>query len=169
MSGRSRPVEGIFRFRHPIEVRFGDTDAMGHVNNATYLAYLEAARAAYYLRITGHPFGTGPDAARHTFVIAEAHLAYRAPAFFGEPLVVEARIAWISRSSFGFEYRVVSEGGPIAPARTIADGATSQVMVDPVSGRVARFPADLLGAIEAFEGRPIPRRFPAETVEPPLA
>lgn len=167
MSGRLRPVEGLFRYRHPIEVRFGDTDAMGHVNNATYLAYFEAARAGYYLQLTGAPFGTGPDASRHTFVIAQANVAYRAPAFFGEPLAVECRIAWVSRSSFGVEYRVISEGGPVAPARVVADGSTTQVMVDPQSGRASRFPAELLAAIEAYEGRPIPRRFPADPVDPP--
>ena len=169
MSGRSRPVEGAFRYRHPIEVRFGDTDAMGHVNNAAYLAYFEAARAGYYLRLTGNPFGHGPDARRHAFVVAEAHIAYRAPAFFGEALACEMRVAWVSRSSFGVEYRVVAEGGPIAPARTIADGTTTQVMVDPTTGRAVRFPADLLAAIEAFEGRPVPRRFPADPVGDPPA
>ena len=82
-----RSPEGPFRYRHPIEVRYVDTDGLGHVNNATYLSYFEAARAGYYAKATGHPFGTGPDAARQTFVIAEAHIAYRAPAFFGEPIV----------------------------------------------------------------------------------
>jgi acyl-CoA thioester hydrolase len=36
-------LEG-FRFVHPIEVRFRDLDALGHVNNAVYLTYLESAR-----------------------------------------------------------------------------------------------------------------------------
>ena len=117
MSVRGRPIEGSFRYRHPVEVRFGDTDALGHVNNAVYLTYFEAARAGYYAAVAGRPFGTGPDAAHHTFVIADARVAYRQPAFFGEPLVVEARVPWASRSSFGLQYRVVSEGGPLAPAR----------------------------------------------------
>lgn len=83
---------------------------------------------------------------------------YRQPAFFGEPLVVESRVAWASRSSFGLEYRVVSEGSPIAPARLVADGATTQVMFDIGSGRATRIPVDLLTAIEVFEGHPIPVR-----------
>jgi acyl-CoA thioester hydrolase len=37
-----------FRFNYPIEVRFSDTDAMGHVNNAVYLTYFEQARLAYW-------------------------------------------------------------------------------------------------------------------------
>ena len=108
--------------------------------------------------MTGHPFGTGPDASRTTFVIAEAHVTYRAPAYFGEPLVCEARVAWVSRASFGMEYRVVAEGGPIAPARLVADGGTTQVMFDLVRGRPTRMTPDLLDAVERFEGRPMPRR-----------
>jgi acyl-CoA thioesterase FadM len=91
-------------------------------------------------------------------VIAEARIVYRAPAFFGEPLGCECRVAWVSRSSFGLDYRVVSEGGPIAPARLVADGSPVQVMFDLVAGRVARVPHELRAAIEAFEGRSIPAR-----------
>jgi len=119
-------------------VRYGDTDALGHINHAVYIAYFEAARAGYHARVTGHPFGTGPDAARTTFVIADAHITYRVPAFFGEPVVCEARVSWVSRSAFGMEYRVVSEGGPIAAARLVADGGTTQVMYDLVRGRPTR-------------------------------
>lgn len=123
-----------------------------------YLAYFEAARAGYYAAVTGHPFGTGPDAARTMSVIAEAHVSYRTPAFFGEPLVCEARVAWVSRTSFGMEYRVVSLGGPIAPARLVADGGTTQVMYDLARGRPMRMSQGLQDAVERFEGHPVPRR-----------
>ncbi|MFN4071655.1 MAG: acyl-CoA thioesterase, partial [Thermus caldifontis] len=35
----------------PIQVRFRDLDALGHVNNAVYLTYFEVARAAYFQRL----------------------------------------------------------------------------------------------------------------------
>jgi acyl-CoA thioesterase FadM len=56
------------------------------------------------------------------------------------------------------EYRVVSEGGPIAPARLVADGGTTQVMYDVVRGRPTRMSGELLAAVERFEGHPIIRR-----------
>ena len=34
-------------FTYPIHIRFGDTDALGHVNNAVYMSYFESARLAY--------------------------------------------------------------------------------------------------------------------------
>ncbi|CAN5649454.1 thioesterase family protein [soil metagenome] len=161
MSRRTSPPEGKFRYRHPIEVRFADTDAMGHVNNATYLTYFEAARAGYYAALAGTPFGHGETGRRHTFLLAEARVVYRAPAFFGEPLVCECRAAWLSRSSFGLEYRVVAEGSVVAPRRVIADGDTVQVMIDHATARVVRMPADLAQLIERFEGRSIPAQVPS--------
>lgn len=158
MSGRRQAPEGEFHYEHPIEVRFADTDAFGHVNNAVYLTYFEAARAGYYAAVAGAPFGTGPHAAERTFVVAEANVVYRRPAFFGELVLVGCRFAWTSRSSFGLEYRVRAEASPVAEARVIADGSSTQVMYDLARQRVMRVPADLLAMFEAYEGRPIPRR-----------
>ncbi|MDQ3408248.1 MAG: acyl-CoA thioesterase [Chloroflexota bacterium] len=160
MSQRSRPPQGPFPYRHPIEVRFADTDALGHVNNAVYLSYFEAARAGYYHAMAGTPFGHGEMGARHTFLVAEARVAWRAPAFFGEPLVCECRVAWVSRSSFGLEYRLSAEGSSVAPARSVADGDSVQVMFDLKAGRVMRVPPDLLELMDRFEGRQILRRRP---------
>jgi len=42
-------------FEHQVRVRWRDTDALGHVNNAVYLTYLEEARDAFYLRALGDP------------------------------------------------------------------------------------------------------------------
>lgn len=155
---RSRPLEGEFRYKHPIEIRYVDTDALGHVNNAVYFSYFEAARAGYYEAVSGHAFGTGPDADRSTFVIAEAHITYRQPALFGEPLVCRCRVGWVGRSSFGLEYKVDVADSPIGRARTIADGSTVQVFYDLRTGSVMRMPPDLLERIRTFEGRDLPTR-----------
>jgi acyl-CoA thioester hydrolase len=157
-SARSRPLGGDFPYRHAIEIRYADTDALGHVNNATYFSYFEAARAGYYAQVSGHAFGTGPDAKSSTFVIAEAHITYRQPALFGEPMWCSCRVGWVGRSSFSFEYRVEVGDSPIGEARTAADGSTVQVFYDLESGKVMRIPAELMEQITVFEGRPLPTR-----------
>jgi acyl-CoA thioester hydrolase len=45
-----------------IPIRWGDMDAMGHVNNTIYFRYLEIARLEWLFRIGGppDPQGTGP-------------------------------------------------------------------------------------------------------------
>ena len=155
---RSRPLEGDFRYRHPIEIRYNDTDALGHVNNAVYFSYFEMARSGYYREVVGHPFGTGPDADRRTFVIAEAHITYRLPAFYGEPLYCAVRVGWLSRSAFNLEYRVAVEASPLGEARVVADGSTVQVFYDLKRGRPMRTPADLIAELTAYEGHELSPR-----------
>jgi acyl-CoA thioester hydrolase len=155
---RAESPAGDFLYEHRLEVRFADTDAFGHVNNAAYMSYFEAARAGYYARVTGSPFMTGAHGRKHTFVIAEARIAYRSPVLFGEPLLVGVRFAWASRSSFGLEYRIRAEKSAVGDGRVVADGDTLQVMFDLERNRVVRVPIDLLELFEAFEGRAIPRR-----------
>ena len=163
MSRRSEPPSGEFRYEHPIEVRFVDTDAFGHVNNATFLSYFEAARAGYYARVTGSPFMTGEHGLKHTFVIAEARIAYRSPVLFGEPLLAGVRFAWVGGSSFALEYRIRTQKSAVGEARVVADGETLQVMFDLDRNHVVRVPADLIALFAKFEGRAIPRRPPAES------
>jgi acyl-CoA thioester hydrolase len=40
-------------FEHPVAVRWRDTDALGHVNNAVFMTYLEEARDAFYTAVVG--------------------------------------------------------------------------------------------------------------------
>lgn len=155
---RGPVTEDAYRYRHPIEIRYVDTDALGHVNNAVYLSYFEAARAGYYAALTGRPFGTGEGSSRHIFVIAEAHVAYRSPALFGEALECLCRVAWAGRSSFGLEYLVAAADSPLGQARTVAEGWTVQVFYDLGRDHVARMPDDLRALMEAFEGGPLPLR-----------
>jgi acyl-CoA thioester hydrolase len=155
---RSRPLEGDFPYRHPIEIRFVDTDALGHVNNAVYISYFEAARAGYYAQVSGRPFGTGPDPSAATFVIAEARIVYRSPAFFGEPLLCMCRVAGAGHSSFELEYRIDALASSVGEQRLVADGSTIQVFYDMAASRVVRIPSELRARMEAFEGRPLSRR-----------
>ena len=151
-------LEGAFRYRHPIEIRYNDTDALGHVNNATYFSYFEMARIGYYTEVVGHAFGTGPEAAKRTFVIAEAHITYRLPVFYGEPLFCGVRVGWVSRSAFNLEYRVEVEVSAIGAARVVADGSTVQVFYDLARERPMRMPAGLLADLTAYEGHELPSR-----------
>jgi acyl-CoA thioester hydrolase len=40
-------------FVHQVDVRWRDTDALGHVNHVVFLTYLEEARDAFYARVLG--------------------------------------------------------------------------------------------------------------------
>ena len=148
---RSRPPTGTFRYRRPIDVRFADTDAMGHVNNAVYLTYMELARAGYYREVTGSTFGIGAHTHDRSFILAEARVTYASPVLFGERLVCECRVGWASRSAFSMEYRLSVDVSPSGSPRLVAYGETVQVMYDYAAGRVMPLPADLLAMLEAYE------------------
>lgn len=158
VSQRAAPPEGPFRFVLPLEVRFRDTDAMGHVNNAVFQTYFEAARAAYYRAATGATFPT-PAEARVSLILAHACVEYRSPAFFGETLLVGCRAAWTGRSSFALEYRIAAAGdSPRGPGRLVADGESVQVSYDYGTNRPLPLAADLVAQLAAYEGRPLPVR-----------
>jgi len=40
-------------FERPVDIRWRDTDALGHVNHAVFLTYLEEARDAFYAEALG--------------------------------------------------------------------------------------------------------------------
>lgn len=40
-------------FEHHVHVRWRDTDALGHVNHAVFLTYLEEGRDAFYVQVLG--------------------------------------------------------------------------------------------------------------------
>ena len=74
-------------FEHEIDVRFRDCDALGHVNNAVYLTYLEQARFAHWQRLTG------TSGIPRTFILARVECDYRAQATVGDRLIVRLQ-AW---------------------------------------------------------------------------
>ena len=149
----TRDLPGDFQYRRPIEVRFGDTDAMGHVNNAVFLTYVELARAGYYRAVTGGRIGIGATEREQAFILAEARLGFRAPAFFGEILMVEARSSAIGRSAFTMEFRVTADESPYGRARLVATAITVQVGYDYDARHVEPLDDGIVDALEAFEGR----------------
>jgi acyl-CoA thioester hydrolase len=44
-------------FEHPVDVRWRDVDALGHVNHAVFLTYLEEGRDAFFV----HTLGGDPE------------------------------------------------------------------------------------------------------------
>jgi acyl-CoA thioester hydrolase len=146
-----RDLAGTFRHRVEIVVRFADTDAMGHVNNAVYLTYCEIARIRYWTDITGEPIALGTEGAE-SLILAEARITYRAPAFHGEIVTVETRATRIGRSSFTLEHRLLACVKGEAP-RLVAISESVLVRYDYASARPVALSAVHLDAIEGFEAR----------------
>ncbi|TAK01953.1 MAG: acyl-CoA thioesterase [Chloroflexota bacterium] len=149
----SRDIAGDFAHLHRIEVRFADTDAMGHVNNASYLTYAEIARVAYYEAVSGEPLPLATHGAEEGMILAQIAISYRSPAFFGETLAVETRVDRIGRTSFSMVHRLTAPESRYGPSRLIAVADSVLVTYDYGSDRAIDVPAELAVAIESFEGR----------------
>jgi acyl-CoA thioester hydrolase len=150
-----RDLPGDFGCRRDVEVRFADTDAMGHVNNANYLTYCEIARAAYYETVTGRPLPLGVHGAEEGMILAEVRMTYRAPAFYGETLAVETRVVALGRTSFNMEHRMTAPDSRYGSARLVATAGSVLVTYDYTTSRSIPLPPTLVEAIESFEGRPL--------------
>lgn len=150
-----RDLTGPFRHRVTIDVRFADTDAMGHVNNANYLTYVEIARVAYYEQVTGNALPIGTHGAEEGMILAEIRMTYRSPAFYGETLTVETRVERIGRTSFGMVHRMTAPQSRYGPARLIAVADSTLVSYDYREECPIPVPDQWRAAMEAFEGRPL--------------
>jgi len=150
----ARDVPGDFAHVGHVEVRLSDTDAMGHVNNARYLTYVEIARVAYYEQVIGEPLPLGVHGAQEGMILADIRMAYRAQAYFGETLRVETRVDSIGTTSFRMIHRVTAPESRYGPARLVATSEAVLVSYDYAADRPIPVPPAWRARIAAFEGWP---------------
>jgi acyl-CoA thioester hydrolase len=139
----------VFTVVHEIAPRFRDTDAMGHINNAVYVTYLEVARQIYWARLD-----EGSDYRRVPFILAHVTIDFRSEALVSEVLEAGIRMDWVGTKSFAFAYQIWEK----STRRTVAEARTVQVCYDYQAKQTLPVPDALRGKIEAFEGRPLARR-----------
>ena len=131
---------GAYPFTHRLRVRFCETDAMGVVHHASYLAYLEETRVEY-LRALGRPY----DRLRADgveFPVVEVALEYRRPLRFDDVVDVSVMIASSGGATFQMSYLVGCAGETSASAVTVHGVVDGQ-------GRPTRVPAWLRDLVVA--------------------
>jgi acyl-CoA thioester hydrolase len=133
-----------FRFATPIEIRFRDLDAFGHVNNAVYFTYMEMTRVAYFKRV-GLLQAEFPSP---FFIIAEATCQFKAPIRLTTDLSIKVRVGRLGNSSFDMDYEFVDT----ASEQTLATGRTVQVMFDYAQRRSVPIPEQWRATLIEFEG-----------------
>ncbi len=138
----SEVAEG-WAFTHADEVRFGDLDAMRHLNNVAFLQFFESARIAYITTVIPSHRPTEPED-DWGLIFAECHINYRAPAFFGEEIRTHVRPARLRRSSVRIEFRMESGGD----GRLLAEGWGALVGYDYTAGAACPLPEALVVALE---------------------
>jgi acyl-CoA thioester hydrolase len=150
-----RDLPGDFPHRYVVDVRFGDTDAMGHANNSRFLTYCESARIEYWEAATGEPIALVTHGAEESLILADIRVSFRSPVYFGEVLTVESRIGHVGRTSFTLEHRLTAGESAVGRARLVATAEGVQVLYDYAAGRPRVIPDDVVARLEGFEGRPL--------------
>jgi len=113
-------------------VRWRDLDAFDHVNNASYLTYLEEARLHWFGQIGG-PWSSDTAAP----VVAAVHANYRRQLNWPAQLVVELYCERLGNTSLTIAYRIAdaADNGVI-----YADGTTVMVWIDSTIGKPVGLP-----------------------------
>ena len=129
-----------------MEVRYGDLDPQGHLNNAKYLTYFEQGRVRYFNELG--LFSKDQSFMDIGVIIADIHIQYRAPVFFGAPVKVGVRTAKIGGKSITLEQSIV-DGETGKPCAT---GTVIMVTYDYHEHKTISVPEHWRKTLAQFEG-----------------
>ncbi len=133
-----------FKLQTPISVRYNDLDTLHHVNNATYLMYLEEARVHY----AKHVLGWNGDLNQLDMLLASVKVDYIQPVFLNSPLVIHTRVSKIGNKSFEMEYLMVIEE---IERKLAAKASTVLVYFDMKNQQTCSIPENIRKSIIDFE------------------
>lgn len=110
--------------RTEIRVRYSETDQMGVVYHANYLAWFEVGRVEY-LRDIGLDY-RAMESQGIMVPVLEVNCKYRQPAKYDDIVTVETRLSEVKRAKFYFEYRILRK----EDSELLATGRSEHIFVD---------------------------------------
>ena len=135
-----------YRFYHPVEVRYGDLDPQGHVNNAKHLTYFEQARIHYMIELG--LFTRDQSFMQIGVIVADVHITYLEPIYFGQNIKVGVHAAKLGSKSMTWEQNIVDTD----TGREAARGEVIIVTYDYKDEKTIPVPQEWRERITAFEG-----------------
>lgn len=135
-----------FNFRTEITVGIGDINYGGHLSNDKYLVIFQEARLRYLKQFGFSEMDIGENT---SLIMSEAHVNFRAEAFWNEHLDVFVRISDLDKTRFMFEYLIKKMADKEI---VVATGSTKMVAFDYQRRKVCRLPDVFAQKISDFEG-----------------
>ena len=135
-----------YHFYHPIEVRYGDLDPQGHVNNTKHLTYFDQARIAYMIELG--LFTKDQSFMEIGVILADVHIAYLEPVYFGQNIRVGVRVSKLGNKSMTWEQNIVDADS----GKVLAKGDVILVAYDYKEGKTIHIPHEWREKIKQFEG-----------------
>lgn len=128
-----------------IQTRMSDYDVLGHINNVSYLNFLEVAR----IRAFGEVMGV--DLTAYSGLTTRTEIKYVRPAPYGVPIAVEMTVTAIGMKTCSLAMRVIDERDP---DQIFAKASIDQITYDVKAGRTCKHPPELRAQLEAL--MPVP-------------
>ena len=133
---------------HPVSIAipvlWGDLDSFGHVNNARYFTWIEAARMAYFdavgVQTSARDMDVGP-------ILATTTCSFRAAVTYPDTVVVRATVSHIGNTAFTMCYQIERAAGDV-----VAEASAVIVMVDYRTDQKVRVPEAVRAAIARVQG-----------------
>ncbi|WP_025133651.1 thioesterase family protein [Leucobacter sp. PH1c] len=146
-----------------LELRWGDQDAYGHVNNVAYARFLEEARVRTFWLGSGRErtgmerHFRGDDPAGPKMLVANQQIEFLRVLEYGErPITIELWIGKLGGSSLEVHYEIVDGA---AEERTVVARAISQiVIVDGVTMRPIRLSDEGRASVSEWMDEPVRMR-----------
>ena len=119
--------------RIDIQTRFGDTDALGHVNNASFASYAELGRLEFLARI-------GKSVT--SLILATLYIDFRKQVRFRDPVYIETWVERLGTTSITLLQAVYANGERAADIRSVV------VYFDYEAGKARPLTAEMRAALE---------------------
>ncbi len=135
------PEAGAFvLYRMPMELRWRDLDAFNHVNNSSFLTFLEEARIHWFTSL-GTEWVTDTIAP----LLAAVQINYRRPLPYPSDIIVELLAERVGTTSVTIGHRILGRARDDHPEGAVlyADGHVVMVWIDRASGRPTGLPASV--------------------------
>lgn len=136
-----------YRFQQPIQIRYNDIDAQGHVNNARYVTYIEYARFRYIIELG---LWGGDSFMDLGLIVADCHISYLAPIKLTQKIRIGTRVSRIGNKSLVFTYQIEDEDNGMV----MATAETVMVSFDYHTGSTTPISSEWRKKISDFEGHP---------------
>ena len=134
-----------FKSSVKIKVRYDDLDTLGHVNNKTYLSYLEESRINYITDV----FGFKMNSLNFDVVVGRIDIKYFTPVFLNDTVFVYTRISRLGEKSYDFECFIVKKKDDTM--QTAASAIVTMVSVDTKTGKTKPNEKNMIDAILNYE------------------
>jgi YbgC/YbaW family acyl-CoA thioester hydrolase len=141
--GAALPDRPAKVYETEVQLRFGDTDAMGHLNNAKVVTYLELGRIRFFIDVMG-----AERVEDIRFILAEVSCRYRIPILLHDRVFARMHITDVHRSSFRFRCELFDP----RDGRVFVEAETVQVMYDYATGRAVPVAPDFLARARDYIG-----------------